>query len=116
MRGASSSAIQKRFAWAARGFAWQRADKNHLAIARAPSGTRWKGYLKLSLVSCPVQLFPAISEREKIRFHQINKKDRKPDQILQARCRDRQADQRRAAIHHQRTSANRSTARARKAS
>jgi DNA end-binding protein Ku len=32
----------------------------------------WKGYLKLSLVSCPVALFPASSEREKIRFHQIN--------------------------------------------
>src|SRR6516225_4450496 len=33
----------------------------------------WKGYLKLSLVSCPIALFPATSEREKIRFHQINK-------------------------------------------
>jgi DNA end-binding protein Ku len=34
----------------------------------------WKGYLKLSLVSCPIALFPATSEREKISFHQINKK------------------------------------------
>jgi DNA end-binding protein Ku len=34
----------------------------------------WKGFLKLSLVSCPIQLFPAISDREKIRFHQINRK------------------------------------------
>ena len=34
----------------------------------------WKGYLKLSLVSCPIQLFPAISAREKISFHQINRK------------------------------------------
>ena len=34
----------------------------------------WKGYLKLSLVSCPIQLFPAISEQEKIKFHQINRK------------------------------------------
>ena len=34
----------------------------------------WKGYLKLSLVSCPISLFPATSEREKIHFHQINKK------------------------------------------
>jgi hypothetical protein len=25
----------------------------------------WKGYLKLSLVSCPISLFPAASEREK---------------------------------------------------
>jgi DNA end-binding protein Ku len=33
----------------------------------------WKGYLKLSLVSCPVALFPASSEREKISFNQINK-------------------------------------------
>jgi DNA end-binding protein Ku len=34
----------------------------------------WKGYLRLSLVSCPIQLFPATSEREKIRSRQINKK------------------------------------------
>jgi DNA end-binding protein Ku len=34
----------------------------------------WKGYLKLSLVSCPVALFPASSEREKISFNQLNKK------------------------------------------
>ena len=33
----------------------------------------WKGYLKLSLVSCPIALFPAKSEREKISFHQLNK-------------------------------------------
>ena len=33
----------------------------------------WKGYLKLSLVSCPIALFPATSEREKISFHQVNK-------------------------------------------
>jgi DNA end-binding protein Ku len=34
----------------------------------------WKGYLKLSLVSCPIALYPAASEREKISFHQLNKK------------------------------------------
>ena len=34
----------------------------------------WKGYLKLSLVSCPVALFPASSEREKISFNQITKR------------------------------------------
>jgi DNA end-binding protein Ku len=34
----------------------------------------WKGFLKLSLVSCPISLFPATSERDKISFHQINKK------------------------------------------
>ena len=33
----------------------------------------WKGYLKLSLVSCPVALYPATSDREKISFHQIHK-------------------------------------------
>jgi len=33
----------------------------------------WKGYLELSLVSCPIALFPASSEREKISFHQLHK-------------------------------------------
>ena len=33
----------------------------------------WKGYLRLSLVSCPIALYPATSESEKIRFNQINK-------------------------------------------
>jgi DNA end-binding protein Ku len=33
----------------------------------------WKGYLKLSLVSCPISLFPATPEREKISFHQLHK-------------------------------------------
>src|SRR3954470_18587913 len=34
----------------------------------------WKGYLKLSLVSCPIAMYPATTEREKISFHQLNKK------------------------------------------
>jgi DNA end-binding protein Ku len=33
----------------------------------------WKGFLRLSLVSCPIQLFPATTEREKVSFNQINK-------------------------------------------
>ena len=33
----------------------------------------WKGYLKLSLVSCPIAVYPATSEREKISFNQLNK-------------------------------------------
>ena len=33
----------------------------------------WRGYLKLSLVSCPIALYPATSEREKISFNQLNK-------------------------------------------
>lgn len=32
----------------------------------------WKGYLKLSLVTCPVSLTPATSDHEKVRFHTIN--------------------------------------------
>lgn len=32
----------------------------------------WKGYLRLSLVTCPVELFPATSQAEKTHFHQIN--------------------------------------------
>jgi non-homologous end joining protein Ku len=33
----------------------------------------WKGYIKLSLVSCPVRLYPAVSANEKIRFNQLHK-------------------------------------------
>ena len=33
----------------------------------------WKGSLKLSLVSCPVVLYPATTSAEKTRFHMINK-------------------------------------------
>jgi DNA end-binding protein Ku len=36
----------------------------------------WKGYLKLSLVSCPISLFPATSGREKISFYQLNRNTR----------------------------------------
>ena len=33
----------------------------------------WKGYLKLSLVNCPVSMTPAITEREKVRFHTLSR-------------------------------------------
>jgi Ku protein len=33
----------------------------------------WKGSLKLSLVSCPVALYPASTSAEKTRFHMINR-------------------------------------------
>jgi DNA end-binding protein Ku len=33
----------------------------------------WKGFLRLSLVTCPIALYPATSETEKISFNQINK-------------------------------------------
>jgi DNA end-binding protein Ku len=34
----------------------------------------WKGYLKLSLVTCPISMTPATSAGEKVRFHTINAK------------------------------------------
>jgi DNA end-binding protein Ku len=34
----------------------------------------WKGYLRLSLVTCPVELYPATSQSEKTHFHLINTK------------------------------------------
>src|SRR6202142_1599162 len=34
----------------------------------------WKGFLRLSLVTCPVALYPATSDSEKISFSQINRK------------------------------------------
>jgi DNA end-binding protein Ku len=52
--------------------------KNPTAVAVSKEQTvapraYWKGYLRLSLVSCPIALFPATSEREKVSFHQINR-------------------------------------------
>lgn len=38
-----------------------------------PPRANWKGYLKLSLVSCSVALFPATSTSEKVSFHLINR-------------------------------------------
>src|SRR3954465_3872568 len=43
--------------------------ENAMAAPRA----YWKGTLKLSLVSCPVLLYPASTSIEKTRFHMINK-------------------------------------------
>ena len=36
------------------------------------SRPNWRGYLRLSLVSCPVALFPASSASEKVSFHLLN--------------------------------------------
>ena len=33
----------------------------------------WKGFLKLSLVSCPIALYPAIAKTERISFRQVNR-------------------------------------------
>jgi DNA end-binding protein Ku len=34
----------------------------------------WKGFLKLSFVSCPIALYPAISAAERISFRQVNRR------------------------------------------
>jgi DNA end-binding protein Ku len=43
-------------------------------VSRMAPRPNWKGYLKLSLVSCPIALYPAASETERVSFHQINRK------------------------------------------
>jgi Ku protein len=50
----------------------------------------WKGYLKLSLVSCPIALYPASSSAERVSFHRINKKtgDRLKQQMVDAQTGD----------------------------
>ena len=40
----------------------------------APARPYWKGYLKLSLVSCPIALYTGTSATEQVSFRQINKK------------------------------------------
>src|SRR3981189_2546005 len=55
-----------------------RLDRLHSAfcsvwsISMAPRAN-WKGFLRLSLVTCPVALYPATSDSEKISFNQINR-------------------------------------------
>jgi DNA end-binding protein Ku len=36
--------------------------------------TNWKGHLRLSLVFCPIALYPGSSLSEKVRFNRINRK------------------------------------------
>ena len=40
----------------------------------APARPFWQGYLKLSLVSCPIALYTGTSSTERVSFRQINKK------------------------------------------
>ena len=40
----------------------------------APARAFWKGYLKLSLVSCPIALYAGTASTERVSFRQINKK------------------------------------------
>jgi len=46
----------------------------------------WKGYLKLSLVSCPIALYPAASTSERVSFSRVNKKtgNRLKQQLIDA--------------------------------
>ena len=39
-----------------------------------PSRSQWKGFLKLSLVSCPIAHYRAITDADKIKFRQVNKR------------------------------------------
>ena len=39
-----------------------------------PPRANWKGYLRLSLVSCPIALYPASSLSEKVSFNRINRR------------------------------------------
>jgi DNA end-binding protein Ku len=39
-----------------------------------PARPYWKGYLKLSLVACPIALYTASSSTERVSFLQTNKK------------------------------------------
>jgi DNA end-binding protein Ku len=41
-------------------------------IALVPRA-HWKGFMKLSLVSCPISLYPAVAKNERISFRQVNK-------------------------------------------
>src|SRR5882724_9204396 len=58
-------------------------------IAMAPRAY-WKGSLKLSLVACPVVLYPASTSIEKTRFHMINKEtgNRLKQQMIDAETGD----------------------------
>src|SRR5881392_2307702 len=51
-------------------------DGRLLRFSEYPMAPRanWKGFLRLSLVTCPVALYPATSDTEKVSFNQINRK------------------------------------------
>ena len=55
----------------------------------------WKGYLKLSLVTCAVELFNATTHTEKVSFRVINRETGNTVQPALCRCRNRQAGRRR---------------------
>lgn len=47
--------------------------QSEFCVIMAPRAN-WKGFLRLSLVTCPVALYPATSESEKVSFNQLNRK------------------------------------------
>ena len=49
----------------------------------------WKGYLRLSLVSCPIALYPASSLSEKVSLQSDQPKDRQPIEAAERRFRNR---------------------------
>src|SRR5439155_22486217 len=48
--------------------------RNLKELSAPPARPYWKGYLKLSLVSCPIALYTGTSSTERVSFRQINKK------------------------------------------
>src|SRR6184192_356878 len=49
-------------------------DRHRVPAPVGMRGANWKGYLRLSLVSCPIALYPASSLSEKVSFNRINRK------------------------------------------
>src|SRR3954466_3102439 len=47
-------------------------QRHEEAVEMAPRA-QWNGYLRLSLVSCAVSLYPAITPAERISFRQVNR-------------------------------------------
>src|SRR6201988_5157755 len=54
-------------------FVLNRAAPYRSSVFMAPRAN-WKGFLRLSLVTCPIALYPATSEYEKVSFNQLNRK------------------------------------------
>jgi len=48
-------------------------QKKGAAKTSASRQNYWSGYLKLSLVTCPVRMVPATTEQAKVRFHTLNR-------------------------------------------
>ena len=46
---------------------------SYVGVSNGPRAN-WKGYLRLSLVSCPIALYPASSLSEKVSFNRVNRK------------------------------------------